>query len=133
MRSRFPFTPNAVFLVCVATHGIVDPAFTQEDLYISGYGNVHYMNHDGMPATVGSPPLDNGFFQLREFSLFFDFLITDSIIASTEIEAGDNGNTYTSNYAYVDIQASENLPSGRGSFWCRSSRTTRTNPTINST
>ena len=109
MRSRSQFSPIALFLVFAVTQANVGPAFTQDDIYISGYGNVHYMKHDGMPATVGSPPLDNGFFQLREFSLFFDFLITDSIIASTEIEAGDNGNTFTSNYAYVDIQTIENL------------------------
>ena len=61
------------------------------------------MDHDGTPSTVGNTSLDHGFFQLREFSLFFDFFITDTIIASTEVEAGDNGNIYTSNYAYVDL------------------------------
>ena len=90
--------------------------FAQDTIYISGYGNAHYMDHDGTPSTVGNTSLDHGFFQVREFSLFFDFLITDAIIASTEIEAGDNGGAFTSNYAYVDLRARENLTFRLGKF-----------------
>ena len=82
---------------------------TQDKLLISGYGNMHYMDHDGVPRFVGQKDLNNSFFQIREFSLFLDFAITDAVLASTELEAGDNGSRYTSNYAYVDVQASENL------------------------
>lgn len=89
--------------------GFATTGYVQPKVQISGYGNMHYMDHDGMPAFVGQKRLDNGFFQLREFSLYFDVAITDAIIASTELEAGDNGNRYTANYAYVDVQVLENL------------------------
>ncbi len=81
----------------------------QGNIRISGYGNVHYMDHDGTAAFVGRPRLDDSFFQIREFSLFFDVAITDAIVASTEVEAGNNGTTYTANYAYVDVQATPQL------------------------
>ena len=67
------------------------------------------MDHDGTPVFVGQRSLNDGFFQIREFSLFFDVAITDMIVASTELEASDNGSGYTANYAYVDIQAADNL------------------------
>lgn len=70
---------------------------------------MHYMNHNGMPQFVNAADLNNGFFQIREFSLFFDFAITDAIFASTELEAGDNGHRYVANYAYVDIEVFENF------------------------
>ena len=89
--------------------GMPASAGAQGNVRISGYGNFHYMNHDGTASFVGRPELDDGFFQIREFSLFFDFAITEAIVASTEIEAGDNGATYTANYAYVDIQATPSL------------------------
>ena len=81
----------------------------QGNIRISGYGNMHYMNHDGTADLVGRPPLDDSFFQIREFSLFFDVAVTDAIVASTEIEAGNNGTVYTANYAYVDVQATPHL------------------------
>ncbi len=81
----------------------------QSNVRISGYGNMHYMDHDGVARLVGIQDLNNGFFQIREFSLFFDIAITDAVVASTEIEAGDNGTVYTANYAYVDFQATANL------------------------
>ncbi len=93
-----------ILLLATATVG-----YGQQKLHISGYGNVHFMDHDGVADFLGQPPLDDGFFQIREFSLFFDFAITDAIIASIELEAGNNGHDFTSNYAYVDIQAMENL------------------------
>ena len=91
-------------LIGTATIGNAQPK-----LHISGYGNMHYMDHDGVPNFVGQKSLDDGFFQIREFSLFIDFAITDAILASTELEAGNNGNRYTANYAYVDVQAMANL------------------------
>lgn len=81
----------------------------QGNVRISGYGNMHYMNHDGVALFVGKQDLNNGFFQLREFSLFIDVAITDAVVASTEIEAADNGTVYTANYAYMDFQATANL------------------------
>lgn len=95
---------SGVFLLGTWTVGTA-----QEKLNISGYGNMHYMDHSGMPRFVAQKDLNNGFFQLREFSLFMDFAITDAVLASMELEAGDNGNRYTANYAYVEAQATENL------------------------
>ena len=72
-------------------------ALAQEKMSVSGYGNVHYMHHDGTAELIGEKDLDHGFIQLREFSLFFDFLVSDRVIASTELEVGDSGNRYTAN------------------------------------
>ena len=80
-----------------------------ERFQISGYGNVHYMDHDGLPRLVGVKDPNNLFFQLREFSLFMDFNVTDELLVSTELEAGDNGTVYTANYAYLDYRPRENL------------------------
>lgn len=99
----------SIFLFYAGLIGSAASVNAQQRLHISGYGNMHYMNHSGMPRFVDAPDLNNGFFQIREFSLFFDFAITDAIIASTELEAGDNGSRYTANYAYVDIEVSENF------------------------
>ncbi len=96
---------SAVLLLVALSSGAV----AQGSVRIGGYGNMHYMDHDGVPKLVGQQPLDNGFFQIREFSLFFDVAITDAIVASTEVEAGDNGTSYTANYAYLDVQATEQL------------------------
>ena len=93
-----------VFLLGTATFGNA-----QSKIHISGYGNTHYMDHNGMPVFVGKRDMNNGFFQIREFSLFFDIAITDRIIASTELEASNSGNSYTANYAYIDVQVTENL------------------------
>lgn len=72
----------SVFLLGTAAFGNA-----QSKIHISGYGNTHYMDHNGMPVFVGKRDMNNGFFQIREFSLFFDIAITDRIIASTELEA----------------------------------------------
>ncbi len=104
-----------LFFVAATFLAAASSANAQERLQVRGYGNTHFMDHSGAPDLVDDPTsmvpnvLDDGFFQMREFSLFFDFFITDEIIASTEIEAADNGNEYTANYAYVDIQASEHV------------------------
>ncbi|VAX26966.1 hypothetical protein MNBD_NITROSPIRAE01-1699 [hydrothermal vent metagenome] len=106
------------FLIALTFLGAEKIGYAQERLQVRGYGNTHFMDHAGTPNVMDDPntpeveddtSLNDGFFQLREFSLFFDFLITDEIIASTEIEAADNGNTYTANYAYIDIQVSDNV------------------------
>ena len=80
-----------------------------ERFNISGYGNIHYMDHNGLPRLVGEKDPNDLFFQLREFSLFMDFSLTDELVVSTELEAGDNGTLFTANYAYLDYQATENL------------------------
>ena len=87
----------------------------EQKFFISGYGNVHYMDHRGLPGLADSNPNDS-FLGLREFSLFMDFPINDMLIASAEIEMGDSGNTFTSNYAYLDIQATEELKFRVGKF-----------------
>ncbi len=89
--------------------GTVLIAHAQDDVLISGYGNTHLMDHSGTPKQVGKKDLDDSFFQLREFSLFMDFPISEAIIASAELEAGDNGSRYTANYAYVDVQVRDEL------------------------
>ncbi len=99
----------SMFLFFAGLVGSAASVTAQQRMHISGYGNMHYMNHSGMPRFVDAPDLNNGFFQIREFTLFFDFAITDAIIASTELEAGDNGSRYTANYAYAGIEVSENL------------------------
>ena len=62
-----------------------------------------------MPRLVGEKDPNQGFLQLREFSLFMDFAISEELTVSTEIEAADNGNRFTANYAYLDFQATDNL------------------------
>ncbi len=78
-----------------------------------GYGNMHWMDMEGMPlfldAVGGSaePDLNNPLFQLREFSIFLEAPLSERLVASAEIEVGDNGNTFTLNYGYVEIMAAE--------------------------
>lgn len=58
---------------------------TDEHLNISGYVNGHYMNHNGMPKTIGKN-LNKPLFQMREASIFADIVLTDYLIFSTELE-----------------------------------------------
>ena len=109
MSGKYYLRTLQVLLLSIFIFATVSDGTAQEKFRLSGYGNMHLMAHDGMPKFVGQKHLDDSFFQLREFSLFFDFALTDEIIASTELEAGDNGNRYTANYAYIDIQARDNL------------------------
>lgn len=106
---RVAWCPTRALLLPLLLAAGVQPAVGQDRLRISGYGNAHFMNHDGTPTLVGSTPMDRSFVQLREFSLYFDFAITDRMLASVEFEAGDNGNRYTANYAYLDYQVSDQL------------------------
>ncbi len=89
--------------------GILD-----DRLQISGYGNAHFMDMDGMPRFVDEDDPNDGTVQLREFSLFIDANIAEGVIASTEIEAGHNGTQYTSNYAYIDLDISAIINSWDG-------------------
>lgn len=95
--------------VSVTFFVMLQTSVAQERIHVSGYGNTHYMDHSGTPNFKGEDSLNNGFFQIREFSLFVDFTLTDMIIASTEIEAGENGDEYTANYAYLSIQVADTL------------------------
>ncbi len=81
----------------------------QGNLNISGYGNAHVMGVSGMPETVEQNSLRNTTMQIREFTLYFDFTITDRIIASVELESGRNAKIYESNYAYIEAEATDNL------------------------
>jgi len=58
---------------------------TNDSLFISGYVNAHYMNHDGLPKFVGKDA-NRPLWQLREFSLFADLTLTDYLLFSTELE-----------------------------------------------
>lgn len=74
-----------------------------EQLSLSGYGNFHGMDHSGLPRFTNSPDGNDLFYQMREFSLFFDFDVAEGVIASLELEAGKNGTHFSSNYAYVQF------------------------------
>ena len=105
---------RALLFLCLSMVAI-PPVWAQslgDRVHISGYGNVHAMDHDGLPRLTTRDDPNELFFQVREFSLFFDFDVADGIIASLEIEAGDNASQFTPNYAYVDIDLPSVLP-----FW----------------
>lgn len=79
-----------------------------------GYGNLHWMDMEGMPlfldAPVGGsaePDLNNPTIQLREFTIFLESPLSERLVASAEIEAGDNGDTFSLNYGYVEILAAD--------------------------
>ena len=94
------FVPGGIWLLACLT---ALPSSAQERFHISGYGNAHSMDHHGLPRLVGRDDPNDLFFQLREFSLFLDFEVSEGILASVEIEAGDNAETFTPNYAYVNL------------------------------
>jgi len=100
---------SSMIMVAGASSG-----FAAEKFHISGYGNAHYMDPSGMPsllevddATQTAENPNDGIMQMREFSLFFDFIVSDGVIASVEMEAGNNGTALTPNYAYVEIDVPE--------------------------
>jgi len=72
------FAPVALALASLAGAGSAQ----DQDFFISGYGNMHFMDHSGLPRFTDSDPNDS-FLGLREFSLFMDFPINDTLIAST--------------------------------------------------
>ncbi|NKB23214.1 MAG: hypothetical protein GKR87_02260 [Kiritimatiellae bacterium] len=103
-------TKNVICILGIMLAGISIISFSPtayaiewDQVHISGYGNAHAMDHSGLPKLVGKDDLDDLFFQLREFSLFFDLEVAEGIIASLEMEAGDNASIFTPNYAYVDF------------------------------
>ncbi len=83
-----------------------------EKIHLSGYGNFHSMDHSGLPRLVGRDNPNDAFFQMREFSLFFDFDLTEGIIASLELQAVSNATKFIPAYAYVDIDIPTFVP-----FW----------------
>lgn len=99
----------SVFLVGT---GPVWAADISKNFRLSGYGNVHSMDHGGLPRLVGKDNPNDLFFQLREFSLFFDFDITDGVTTSLELESGLNASKLFINYGYVDIDLPTFMP-----FW----------------
>jgi hypothetical protein len=89
---------------------VCNSASGQDDkLQISGYGNLHYMEHSGLAKLDAAPDPNGGTFQMREFTLFMDFQISDDLVASTELEAGNNGNEYSANYAYVAYSPTDRM------------------------
>ena len=77
------------------------------ELNVSGYGNGHYMDMGGMPRQLGEQDLNDGFMQLREFSLFLDVEPSENLIISAELEIADNGHQISANYAYLEHQVNE--------------------------
>ena len=98
-----------VFLV---GSGAANAEGLEDRLRISGYGNAHAMDHAGVARTVGKDDPNDLFFQIREFSLFFDFDVSEGIIASLEMQAVSNATTFVPAYAYVDIDIPTFVP-----FW----------------
>ncbi|MBL4576589.1 MAG: hypothetical protein JKY51_10940 [Opitutaceae bacterium] len=75
-------------------------------LHVSGYGNVHYMDHSGVPRIVGKSDLNEGFFQAREFSLFLDYQMSTNVVVSTEISAANDFKDIDVGYLYFDFDIS---------------------------
>jgi hypothetical protein len=89
-------------VVAIACHR--EGLASEPKIYVSGYGNVHYMHPHGMPATVELPNSNNSILQLREFTFFVDAAVSETVVASTELEIGNNGSVVSANYAYADVQ-----------------------------
>lgn len=100
------FAVSSLIALLMMVGGIGERAMAGE-LKFSGYGNAHYMDMTGNPLFVGQRDLNKSFTQLREFSLFIDAGISDELLASVEIEAGDNGSQFTANYAYLQYNHSD--------------------------
>ncbi len=103
-----------IILSSMITGAAASLGFAAEKFHISGYGNAHYMDPSGMPTLLdvndATSPTENpndGIMQIREFSLFFDFNVSEGVLASVEMEAGSNASTFTPNYAYVELDIPE--------------------------
>ncbi|MFQ5596863.1 MAG: hypothetical protein ACE5GK_02320 [Nitrospiria bacterium] len=90
--------------------GSVSVCLAEGRFHLSGYGNAHMMDHNGLPKlldrddpSIAKHDPNDTFLQIREFSLFFDFSVTDGVLASVEIEAGKDASAFTPNYAYVEF------------------------------
>ncbi len=120
-------------------------------LFLSGYMNAHYMDHDGVARLIGKD-INRPIKQIREISLFVDYIANDVLSFSGEVEfsADFSGEGVTNkkndmephlNYLYADIDISELLGHDvdetgrfncvRANFWFRSFHITRTRPVLN--
>lgn len=72
-------------------------------LHITGYGNIHLMDHEGTPKFDGERDLNDPLLQLRELSLFIDFDVAENIVASAEVGVANNLENQNLNYAYLDF------------------------------
>ena len=105
-----PWLILSILLLGAGTVGAQGPL--GEKIHLSGYGNFHAMDHGGLPRLVGKDNPNDLFFQMREFSLFFDFDLTEGIIASLELQSVSNATEVMPGYAYVDIDIPTFVP-----FW----------------
>jgi len=109
MRKRTKSILLGIYILSIAMVGTAQICSAEEKFQISGYGNAHMMKHDGLPklldptSGLAKDDPNDAFIQIREFSLFFDFPVAEGILASVEIEAGNDASTLTPNYAYVEL------------------------------
>jgi hypothetical protein len=111
MKVKYLFFWGVAFVYGICFIGISHASDLADRINISGYGNTHFMTMDGMPRRASGSDINDATVQLREFSLFVDANVAEGVIASVELEAGDNGNNYSANYAYADIDISTMLHS----------------------
>lgn len=64
------------------------------------------MDHDGVPRFVDSDDLNDGIGQLREFSIFLDYTVSQNVLVSTELGSADNFEELDANYLYLDFDLS---------------------------
>ncbi len=86
----------SAFLLCA----LILPATPAAELNWSGYGNAHYMKMKGGPE-LAEMDLSDSQIQLREFTLFLDVVISDTLTISSEIEMARNGSVVSLNYGYA--------------------------------
>ncbi len=72
------------------------------------------MKHDGVARFVGKKDLNNALWQVRETSLFIDFVMTDYLTFSTELELADSFGKAGFNYYYADLDINEALDAWDG-------------------
>lgn len=87
---------------------VLAPPAAAAELFWSGYGNVHYMDMDGMPRLAASN-MDDGVLQLREFSLFLDAAVDEKLLLSAELEGSMAGSAVQMNYAYLEYALRDGL------------------------
>ncbi len=89
-----------ICLVGPSTAGALD-----DRIHISGYGNAHFMAMYGMVRQLDEVDPNDSTVQLREFSLFIDADVTEGVVASTEIEAAQNGTLYSKRWCGFHAKA----------------------------
>ena len=57
LKDNFVRLSMLVFVVCLSGTATVGNA--QSKIHISGYGNMHYMDHNGMPVFIGKRDMNN--------------------------------------------------------------------------